>query len=148
MSPQPPKLLEQVRIALRARHYPAHAEQATVAWITRFILFHNKQHPNTMTASEVMAFLNSLADTAERGQARLAIHFLYRQVLNRPLDLPSDAPAVVAPPVQRAAADPLAALLDQVREALRVKHYALQHRTNLPGLDQTLHLLSQSATSS
>jgi integron integrase len=124
MSPQPPKLLEQVRNALRTRHYSAHAEQATVTWITRFILFHDKQHPNAMTASEVMAFLNSLADTAERNEARLAILFLYRQVLNRPLDLPSDAPATVAPAMQRAAVDPLAALLDQAREALRVKHYA------------------------
>ena len=124
MPPQPPKLLEQVRNALRARHYSAHAEQATVAWITRFILFHDKQHPNAMTASDVMAFLNSLADTAERNAARLAILFLYRQVLNRPLDLPSDAPATVAPAMQRAAVDPLAALLDQAREALRVKHYA------------------------
>ena len=122
MPPQPPKLLEQVRNALRARRCSAHAEQATVAWITRFILFHDKQHPNAMTASDVMAFLNSLADTAERNVARLAILFLYRQVLNRPLDLPSDAPATVAPAIQRAAVDPLAALLDQAREALRVKH--------------------------
>lgn len=97
-----------------------------------------------MTASEVMAFLNSLADAAERGQARLAIHFLYRQVLNRPLDLPSDAPAAVAPPVQRAAADPLAALLDQAREALRVKHYAYStEQTYLGWIKRFIHYHNQ-----
>jgi hypothetical protein len=43
-----------------------------------------------------MAFLNSLADPTERGQARIAILFLYRQVLNHPLDLPADAPPTAA----------------------------------------------------
>jgi hypothetical protein len=30
MPSQPPKLLDQARAALRARHYPAHAEEAVV----------------------------------------------------------------------------------------------------------------------
>jgi len=77
MPPQPPKLLDQVRAALRTQHYPAHAEEATIAWITRFILFHNKRHPNVLTASDVITFLDSLTDVAERSQARLAILFLY-----------------------------------------------------------------------
>jgi len=122
MPAQPPKLLDQVRAALRTRHYPAHAEEATVAWITRFILFHAKRHPNVLTAADVVMFLNSLTDAAERSQARLAILFLYRHILNRSLDLPADVPD--ASSARRAAADPLAALLDQTREALRVKHYA------------------------
>jgi len=124
MPAQSPKLLDQVRAALRARRYPAHAEEATVAWITRFILFHNKRHPNVLAASDVMTFLDSLTDVAERSQARLAILFLYRQILNRPLDLPDAAPVVVASAARQPAADPLATLFDQVREALRVKHYA------------------------
>jgi len=75
MPSQPPKLLDQGRDALRTRHYPAHAEEASVAWIERFILFHDKRHPDTLTAAEVMAFLNTLADPAERSQARIAILF-------------------------------------------------------------------------
>jgi hypothetical protein len=38
-----PKLLEQVRSALRLRHYSLHTEEAY--WIRRFILFHGKRHP-------------------------------------------------------------------------------------------------------
>jgi integron integrase len=124
MPPQPPKLLDQVRDALRARHYPAHAEEACVAWLTRFILFHNKRHPATLAAPQAMAFLKTLANDAERNAARTAILFLYRQVLNRPLDLPADAPPALAG--SRATADPIAALLDQAAEALRVKHYAIR----------------------
>ncbi|MFQ6093433.1 MAG: phage integrase N-terminal SAM-like domain-containing protein, partial [bacterium] len=40
-----PKLLGQVRPALRTRHYSLSTEQAYVHWIRRFILFHNKRHP-------------------------------------------------------------------------------------------------------
>ena len=140
MSTQPPKLLDQTRAALRARHYPAHAEEASVAWIRRFILFHDKRHPDTLTAPDVLAFLNSIPDTSERGQARLAVLFLYRQVLDRPLDLPPAAPPSaphLSHPLIRFDPLPLppdlAALLDQAREALRVKHYA--YRTEQAYLD-------------
>ena len=140
MSTQPPKLLDQTRAALRARHYPAHAEEASVAWIRRFILFHDKRHPDTLTAPDVLAFLNSIPDTSERGQARLAVLFLYRQVLDRPLALPPAAPPSaphLSHPLIRFDPLPLppdlAALLDQAREALRVKHYA--YRTEQAYLD-------------
>ena len=92
MPPQPPKLLDQMRAALRERHYPAAEEEANIAWVTRFILFHDKRHPDRLTAADVMAFLKTLASDAERGQARTAILFLYRQLLDRPLDLPADPP--------------------------------------------------------
>jgi len=132
METRPKKLLDQVRAALRARHYPAHAEEACVAWITRFILFHNKRHPDTLAAPDVLAFLNSLTAAAERTEARTAVLFLYRQVLNHPLDLPADPPAPSAYPLRSGAPD-LATLLDQTREALRVKHYA--YRTEQAYLD-------------
>jgi hypothetical protein len=35
-----PKLLDQVRQAIRARHYSQRTEEAYVAWIKRFIFFH------------------------------------------------------------------------------------------------------------
>ena len=39
---QPPKLLDQVRQALRVKHYSRRIENSYVNWIKRFILFHHK----------------------------------------------------------------------------------------------------------
>jgi hypothetical protein len=44
-SGSPPRLLDQVRRAIRLRHYSRRTEAAYVAWIRRFILFHGKRHP-------------------------------------------------------------------------------------------------------
>jgi len=41
--PAKPKLLDQVRNAIRTRHYSYRTEEAYVGWIRRFILFHNKR---------------------------------------------------------------------------------------------------------
>ena len=38
-----PKLLDQVRDAIRTRHYSYRTEEAYVGWIRRFILFHGKR---------------------------------------------------------------------------------------------------------
>jgi hypothetical protein len=40
-----PRLLDQVRQAIRTRHYSPRTEETYVHWIKRFILFHNKRHP-------------------------------------------------------------------------------------------------------
>ena len=48
-----PKLLDQVRYAIRAKHYSLRTEEAYVQWIRRFILFHNKCHPKDMGVEEV-----------------------------------------------------------------------------------------------
>jgi hypothetical protein len=40
--------LEEVRKVLRVQHYAIRTEQSYVEWIKRFILFHNKRHPNEM----------------------------------------------------------------------------------------------------
>jgi hypothetical protein len=45
METQSPKLLDQVRETLRAKHYSYRTEQTYVDRIKRFILFHNKRHP-------------------------------------------------------------------------------------------------------
>jgi len=58
-----PRLLEQVRDTLRARHYSLRTEEAYVQWIRRFILFHDKRHPQEMGAVEVSQFLSDLAVT-------------------------------------------------------------------------------------
>jgi hypothetical protein len=56
-----PRLLDRVREAIRARHYSRRTEKAYVAWIRRYILFHDKRHPADMGAPEVTRFLSSLA---------------------------------------------------------------------------------------
>ena len=61
MSSESPKLLDQVRSAIRARHYSRRTEEAYVHWIKRYILFHGKRHPRELGASHVSAFLTSMA---------------------------------------------------------------------------------------
>ena len=90
MSGNPPKLLDRVSAALRARHYSRRTEEAYVMWIRRFILFHNKRHPASMGGEEVNAFLTSLAvddrvSASTQNQALSALLFLYREVLQDPL---------------------------------------------------------------
>ncbi len=87
-----PKLLDQVREALRVRHYSLRTEQAYVYWIREFILFHNKQHPASLGEDAVSAFLSHLATNrnvaaSTQNQALSALLFLYEHVLGRPLDL-------------------------------------------------------------
>jgi len=59
--PRPKKLLDQVRDAIRVKHYSYRTEQTYVQWIRRYILFHNKQHPKDMGVPEIEAFLTHLA---------------------------------------------------------------------------------------
>ena len=82
-----PKLLDRVRRAIRMRHYSRRTESTYVHWIRRFIVFHNKKHPESMGALEIAGFLSWLA--AEQGvsastqnQALSALLFLYRHVLH------------------------------------------------------------------
>jgi integron integrase len=87
-APRRPKLLDQVRDAIRTRHMSYRTEEAYVGWIRRFILFHSKRHPAEMGAAEVSAFLSSLATDAHvsastQNQALAALLFLYREVLGQ-----------------------------------------------------------------
>ncbi len=45
MGKRPKKLLDQVRDAIRVKHYSICTEEAYVSWVRRYILFHNKRHP-------------------------------------------------------------------------------------------------------
>ncbi len=51
-------LLEQVRRAIRLRHYSIRTEDAYVQSIKRFILFHQKKHPLEMGADEIRQYLS------------------------------------------------------------------------------------------
>ena len=65
-SPQKPKLLDQVRQAIRTRHYSPKTEESYVHWIKRFIFFHDKRHPAQMAEKEIAQFLSSLAEELPR----------------------------------------------------------------------------------
>ena len=65
-SPRPKKLLNQVRDAIRAKHYSYCTEETYVQWIRRYILFHNKCHPCEMGVPEIEAFLTHLAVETQR----------------------------------------------------------------------------------
>jgi integrase len=96
MDHRPKKLLDQVRDAIRLKHYSIRTEASYVTWIKRYILFHNQRHPNEMASAAIAAFLTHLAvqqkgATSTQHQALSALLFLYRDVLNTPLDFPIDA---------------------------------------------------------
>jgi integron integrase len=85
-----PKLLDQVRLSIRARHYSKRTEESYVHWIKHFIFFHNKRHPSDMGEPEVNAYLTHLAlkehvSSSTQNQALSALLFLYRYVLGREL---------------------------------------------------------------
>ena len=55
------KLLDQLREALRARHYCCRTEQIYRSWVKRFIFFDDIRHPEEMAEPEINAFLTHLA---------------------------------------------------------------------------------------
>ena len=82
----PPRLLDRVRAAVRARHFSRRSEKAYVHWTKRYIFFHGKRHPAEMGAREVTEFLTALAvrdkvAASTQNQALSALLFLYRHVL-------------------------------------------------------------------
>ncbi len=85
---QPPKLLDQVRVVIRRKHYSIRTEKTYVEWVRRFILFNQKRHPKNMGKNEITKFLNHLAvdrkvAASTQNQALSAIVFLYREVLEQ-----------------------------------------------------------------
>jgi integron integrase len=91
MTQQSKKLLDQVRDAIRRKHYAYRTEESYVSWIRQYILFHKKRHPKEMSAPEIEAFLTYLAQerhvaASTQNQALSAILFLYRQVLHMEID--------------------------------------------------------------
>ena len=86
-----PRLLDQLRDKIRLKHYSIRTEHTYLDWVRRYILFHNKRHPNSMGKEAVEAFLTYLAvegkvSASTQNQAKSAILFLYKEVLA--MDLP------------------------------------------------------------
>jgi integrase len=88
--PGKPKLLDQVRIFMRARRYSLRTEEAYLDWIRRFILFHGKRHPRDLGEQEITEFLTDLTThrhvaASTQNQAFSALLFLYQQFFQRKL---------------------------------------------------------------
>ena len=83
-------LLSKVRTEIRRQGMSYRTEQTYIGWITRFIYYHNLEHPQNMGEKEVVEFLNHLVTNREvpdsiQNQARQAIEFLYRHIIGKPL---------------------------------------------------------------
>ena len=90
--PTAPRLMDQVRETLRFHHYAYNTEKSYVGWILKFIRFSGKKHPQEMGKFEIERFLSHLAvnrDVAAstQNQAFNAIMFLYKKVLDMPMEL-------------------------------------------------------------
>ena len=88
------RLIEQVRARMRASRYSRRTEQAYVDWIRRYVLYHERKHPQNGEA-EVSAFLTHLAVAknviaSTQNQALHALVFLYRHILRKPLVVAGD----------------------------------------------------------
>jgi len=99
---QKTKLLHSLRANLRLRHFSPRTEEAYVSWVRRFVRFHGLRHPREMGEREVVAFLTHLAverhvSSSTQGQALAALLFLYRHVLDRPLEGLGPIPRARAP---------------------------------------------------
>jgi len=102
VSARRPRLLDQVRAAIRVKHYSIRIEESYINWIRRFILFHGKQHPAEMGEPEVGQFLSHLTvkgkvAASTQNQALSALLFLYRTVLGQELGRVEDVARAKAP---------------------------------------------------
>ena len=89
------KLLDQLRDAIRAKHYSYRTEQTYLDWCKRYILYHQKRHPAEMGVPEIQEYITYLATDQQvaastQNQALSAILFLYRHVLLREIEFPTD----------------------------------------------------------
>ena len=81
-----PRLLDQVRLAIRRRHYSYRTEKTYVGWVRGFIRFHGLRHPRELGAAQVQEYVSHLANdrhvaASTQNQALSALLFLYKHVL-------------------------------------------------------------------
>lgn len=75
---------------MRQKGYSLRTEKTYLHWIKRFILFHGKRHPDTLSSEDVRLFLSHLANHAHVSTntqkiALNALAFLYNKFLDQPL---------------------------------------------------------------
>jgi len=91
MAASAPKLLDQVRDAIRVRGMSRRTASSYCHWIRQYARFHDLRHPRELGAPDVERFLSWLASAqnvsaSTQNQALCALVFLYREVLKLPLD--------------------------------------------------------------
>ncbi|MBI2333836.1 MAG: integron integrase, partial [Chloroflexi bacterium] len=101
--------------------------QTYIDWCKRYILHHNKRHPAEMGVLEIQAFITHLAversvAASTQNQALSAVLFLYRNVLLKEIESPTDVIRAKKP-------DRLPVVLSKA-EALAV----IQHMSGIPKL--------------
>lgn len=89
---KPPGLIQRYRELLQTRHYARRTVKTYEQWLRRFLRFHGMRHPREMGSTEVNAFLSHLAvneqvSASTQNQALAALLFLYRNLLERELEL-------------------------------------------------------------
>ncbi len=139
-----PRLLDAVRQRIRAKHYSYRTEQSYIAWIRRYIHFHNKQHPCALGGAEIETFLTYLAvernvAASTQNQALSSLLFLYREVLRIELPWlenvtrarrPERVPVVLSQSEVRSLLDHLAGTQPDGQSPLRQR--ASSHRNAAP----------------
>jgi len=93
---------QQLREAIRRRHYSVRTEHSYLAWLGRFLRFHRMRDPAQMGAVEVQAYLTHLAlrdkvSASTQNQAFSALLFFYRRVFKRELEGLADTPRAKGP---------------------------------------------------
>lgn len=88
---KPTRLIDQLRAFIRSRNLAYSTEKTYIHWVLRFIRFHNRQHPKTLSAFHVDAFLSHLAvqrncSAGTQKTALNALVFLYREFLQQPIE--------------------------------------------------------------
>ena len=86
-----PDVFDAVIREIRTRNYSIRTEQSYVAWLSRFIRFHNQQHPKKLDAKDIANYLTHLAvsrmgASSTQRQALNAIIFYYKNILNKSFD--------------------------------------------------------------
>ena len=104
-------LLQSLQSNLRLQHLSRRTEAAYVYWTKRFVRFSGLRHPAELGVEDVRRFLTHLVmerhlSAATQQQALAALLFLYRHVLDRPLEalgrlprgrVPTTLPVVFTP---------------------------------------------------
>ncbi len=93
------KLLDEVSRVMRLKHYSIHTERTYSSWIKQFVKFHKMRDKSELMAEperKVESFLSYLAvqrnvSVSTQNQAMNALVFLYKRVLDRPLEKTVDA---------------------------------------------------------
>jgi len=125
-------LLDKMRTEIRRRNYSYRTEQAYTTWIVRFVKFHNTRHPKEMGEDEIVEYLNYLAvkrqvSASTQNQALCAILFLYKHILDQPIEgaldfqraqTPKKLPVVLTPKEVRKVLDQLSGTTQLIAEIL------------------------------